>query len=110
MTRDEIVDAIFNNILNNRFSEILSVSDDDIKVSIESYVYNDFNMKYKVSPKYTEKYNGLLISVASHQCNHQIHPLTCGVDSNHELLCPRITYNGSYMLVCPTCGYIQEGF
>ena len=42
------------------------------------------------------------------QNNPYIHPYTCGVNSNHENLVLRITVQGQYVYVCPTCGYVQE--
>ena len=36
------------------------------------------------------------------------HPLTCGVNSQHENLVPRMTTSGICVLVCPTCGYVQD--
>ena len=43
------------------------------------------------------------------QTNGSYHPLTCGVDSGHEVLTPFIDENdNNVVLKCPTCGYIQN--
>lgn len=49
-------------------------------------------------------------SIERWQANPALHPLTCAVDSNHEVLKPVVepTNDGEYLvLVCPTCGFRQ---
>ncbi len=41
------------------------------------------------------------------QKNDRMHPMTCGMDSKHELLVPR-TEDGTVVLKCPTCGLRQH--
>jgi hypothetical protein len=54
------------------------------------------------------RFKQFCISILSHQTSQRIHPLTCGVNSSHELLVPRITLSDYvHVLVCPTCGYVQ---
>lgn len=36
----------------------------------------------------------------------RVHPLTCGVDSRHEVLKP-VEENGEIVLRCPVCNYRQ---
>jgi hypothetical protein len=36
-----------------------------------------------------------------------IHPLTCRQNSNHDLLVPAVKGEDA-VLVCPTCGFLQE--
>lgn len=36
------------------------------------------------------------------------HPLTCGVDSNHAELRGKPDADGDVVLVCPTCGRVQD--
>lgn len=46
-------------------------------------------------------------SLAAHQRDPHMHPLTCGNDSGHGLLYP--AFDGSkVVLVCPDCEYRQE--
>ncbi len=51
----------------------------------------------------------LLESVIAWQSNPQHHPMTCGNDSHHPLLEPRIE-GTSIVLRClyPRCGYLQH--
>ncbi len=49
----------------------------------------------------------LIKNIENHQANSHVHPLTCGVDSRHEVLVPK-EVNGKVVLVCPTCGYLQD--
>jgi len=41
------------------------------------------------------------------QMYEHFHPLTCGNDSNHEILKP-IEIEGKVILVCPQCDYKQH--
>ena len=44
-----------------------------------------------------------------HQRNEKVHPLTCGVDSNHTPLRPVIDIAlERVILVCEDCGYMQK--
>lgn len=55
-----------------------------------------------------EKFKNFAVNILAHQSSVSVHPLTCGVDSNHELLVPRITLTDNlHVIVCPTCGYVQ---
>jgi hypothetical protein len=55
-----------------------------------------------------ESFKKFCADIFAHQGSIAVHPLTCGVDSNHELLVPRlIFYENKHVLVCPTCGYVQ---
>jgi len=40
------------------------------------------------------------------QLSGKVHPLTCGVDSEHAILEPQVI-DGQVALVCPTCGWRQ---
>jgi len=48
----------------------------------------------------------LIKAIIHHQNNEKVHPLTCGNDSNHEILIPAIK-NNKVVLVCINCNYIQ---
>ena len=48
----------------------------------------------------------LIDAVKAHQSNKYVHPLTCGVDSRHEILVAE-EREGKVVLTCPTCGWVQ---
>jgi hypothetical protein len=75
-----------------------------------SAIVNDFNRKY-VPPKTKTDYaifEKFCFQIFTMQANPYAHQLTCGVDSEHACLVPRITTGGVCVLVCPTCGYVQD--
>lgn len=37
-----------------------------------------------------------------------VHPLTCGVKSSHAELRGKCDKDGEVVLVCPTCGHVQQ--
>jgi len=83
----------------------------------EPIPFNDRLFKLECNKKYRlylpikdyEAFRVFSISLMAHQASRAIHPLTCGVDSNHELLVPRMTLSDHmHVYVCPTCGYVQE--
>jgi len=45
--------------------------------------------------------------LTSYQDNPMVHPLTCGVDSNHQNLIPK-EENNEVILMCLDCNYIQS--
>jgi hypothetical protein len=51
--------------------------------------------------------NELVQRIKKWQANPHFHPLTCGVDSGHEILEP-VEKDGKVSLVCPTCGWVQS--
>ncbi len=48
-----------------------------------------------------------LDAIAAHQANPHVHPLTCGNDSQHEILVGWVTAGGEVVLKCLTCDYVQ---
>ena len=80
-----------------------------VEVTIREIPF-DTNYKY-YGPKdpviFAEREDARL-AFERHQNNPFVHPYTCGVDSRHENLVMRFTYQGKRILVCPTCGYVQE--
>lgn len=53
----------------------------------------------------------LLANVCKHQANTNLHPLTCGKDSTHRLLEPRMSAGDEgyeLILFCPDCTYEQD--
>ena len=49
----------------------------------------------------------LVRRVSEWQSNKFVHPLTCGVDSRYDVLRAE-ERGGKVVLVCPTCGWVQE--
>lgn len=47
-------------------------------------------------------------AVLRHQLDPNLHPLTCGVDSNHRPLVPAMTTKGHVVLRCADCSYMQS--
>jgi hypothetical protein len=47
-------------------------------------------------------------AIEAWQANEELHPLTCGEDSNHHPLRPDEDENGSVILRCPDCDYTQD--
>lgn len=76
----------------------------------EENIVNDFNRKFELdkNSKFKEKFDKFCDQIFEQQTNCSVHPLTCGVDSSHLNLVPRITTKGILVLVCPTCGYVQD--
>jgi hypothetical protein len=52
-----------------------------------------------------ERQQVIFNGIKAHQANQQVHPLTCGNDSNHILI-PYIE-NHVCILKCPKCDYVQ---
>jgi hypothetical protein len=48
----------------------------------------------------------ILKAVEDWQAN-ELHPLTCGHDSDHKILKP-IKQDGKVILICPDCTYTQD--
>lgn len=80
------------------------------EVHMSDYDNLEFNKQYKFSGPQISlfEFDNFYNLVKKHQSNKFVHPLTCGVDSNHENLVARITTSGIMVLVCPTCGYVQD--
>ena len=51
-----------------------------------------------------------LKAIKEHQKCKFVHPLTCGADSSHMPLLPRVIKHNKIVLVCPTCGYMQQEY
>lgn len=45
--------------------------------------------------------------IKKYQQSGQFHPLTCGKNSNHQVLEP-VEVDGNVILKCPDCDYIQK--
>jgi hypothetical protein len=103
----EWIEEALQLICNKEIPISLRPSMTRIEKEIDNYINSDFNEKWN-SPL-NDNFKGFFISIIVSQCHPYAHGLTCGVDSAHSALVPRITSNGKTYLVCPTCGFIQEG-
>jgi hypothetical protein len=79
-----------------------------VEKEIDDYINSDFNKNWTLNPYLYDAFKSYFIGAIVNNCNPMSHGLTCGVDSNHAALVPRITSLGAIYLVCPTCGYIQS--
>ena len=77
------------------------------KKQILGFLNNSLNKKWDYIPYQQEMFKLFLIKTVLHQLNPYVHQMTCGVNSNHDYLIPRIMQNDTPYLVCPTCGYVQ---
>ena len=50
----------------------------------------------------------ILEAIDKWQKNASIHPLTCGNNSNHEVLKGRVNKEGEVELYCIDCDYVQK--
>lgn len=108
MTIDEMVEKAFERMLSDpgvvALWQIKTAGyDERIKGHIREYLDMPFN---KDHTKVDKNQEDLLITYAARQCRPDCHPMTCGVNSQHHLLVPRLIGHDVY-LVCPTCGYLQ---
>jgi hypothetical protein len=97
-------------IINNLKNESMGIGSLlEYEKIIVDYWYNEFNIEWdiKQDPQVKEIFKQFFIRITTHQCNFSTHQLTCGVDSNHKFMVPRITEAGIPYLICPTCGYAQ---
>jgi uncharacterized Zn-finger protein len=104
-------DTIVSNIKKGHpfgFVSFLSRSEKEIGKSLDDYINIPFNVAYEPPGIFKKEFLEYFIYVANHQVNSAVHPLTCGTNSNHELLVPRLDYQGNGYLICPTCGYVQQ--
>jgi hypothetical protein len=49
----------------------------------------------------------IIKKIDEYQKNEYVHPLTCGKDSNHEVL-KGVINDDKVFLICPTCGWVQS--
>jgi hypothetical protein len=104
------VDKILKKIKNRIHEKYIYDKQCFPNIVSEQCIINDFNRKFQLpkSSEFYEKFEKFCDQIFEHQCNCSVHPLTCGVDSSHLDLVPRITTKGALVLVCPTCGYVQD--
>lgn len=78
-----------------------------VEKEIDAYINSDFNKNWVLDPYFYDAFRYYFVGAIVSNCNPMSHGLTCGVDSNHAALVPRITNMGAIYLICPSCGYIQ---
>lgn len=78
-----------------------------IEKEIRNYIESDFNKNWEIPLGQINNFKPFFINTILSQCNPMTHALTCGINSEHALLIPRIHHDNRCYLVCPTCGYIQ---
>lgn len=109
---ESVKDSIYRNLFDSYTGKSLySYRKSNIRGEIDIFFSSPFNKSWICPINQVEKFIPFAIQIISHQLDISYHPLTCGVDSGHKNLVPRITYEGNFFIICPTCGYIQsEGF
>lgn len=83
-----------------------NIPDGEYIEAVQKFLDMPINKEWEFDVKrYGDKFKGFFISIVTHQCFNNMHPLTCC--SAHEILVPRISFKDELYLVCPTCGWIQ---
>lgn len=88
-------------------SRCLPSRNEEVRSSIKNIIDMQLNKGWVLQPSLHRYFKDFFIKIISHQTNPFTHMLTCGVNSKHSLLLPRISDNHTLYLVCPTCGWIQ---
>jgi hypothetical protein len=104
----EWIDAVVKNLMDrpDLFMSFTKFEDTDCRAAVHMFLDIPFNKAWEFDVKALgEKFKPFFISVTTHQCFHNMHPLTCC--SAHEILVPRINFKQECYLVCPTCGWVQ---
>ena len=78
-----------------------------IVATVDNYVNSQFNLAWTFSETQSQEFKKFFIATVVHQCNPWTHGLTCGIDSEHALLVPRIDSENKCYLICPSCGWVQ---
>ena len=103
---------IFDKIKNRLEAKYDYIKNRFPMVADSSAIINDFNRKFEVphgiKKDKIEQFEKFCEQIFETQANSRYHGLTCGVDGGHLALVPRITSGGVCVLVCPTCGYVQD--
>lgn len=107
----EWIEEIVNKLKDNKrlfkaFGNYRDIPDSEYYEAVQKYLDMPFNKEWECNPDRIDMFKDFCISIITHQCMSNMHPLTCC--SDHEILVPRIDFTGECYLVCPTCGYIQK--
>ena len=101
----EWMSEIYNKLLEKNIMDRPCLS--RLEQDVTDHLNSQFNIAWDFSEKQAEEFKSFFIATITHQCNHWTHGLTCGVDSNHALLVPRIDSMNKCYLICPSCGWVQ---
>lgn len=97
----------FKNIIEPQYRERFYYNaDKHVKFAVELLML-PFNQSYLENTTMTFEELDVFINYLVYQSDFTKHPLTCGRNSEHQLLMPRMDHNKEKYLICPTCGYIQ---
>lgn len=106
------VDEIFLKIKTRLEGQYAYTKDCFPVVVDSSAIKNEFNKKFEVphgiKKDKKDKFEKFCDQIFETQSNSRCYGFSCGVDSEHLALVPRITTSGVCVLVCPTCGYVQD--
>lgn len=97
---DEILSKLDSNILIRPAAR-------RIEKELIEYINLPINKSWDIPIGQKSDFKKFFIDTICSQINPFTHGLTCGINSEHALLVPRIHYDNRGYLVCPTCGYIQ---
>jgi hypothetical protein len=105
---ESVKDSIYTNLfISYDGKSFYSHLKSNIRSEIDIFFSNPFNKNWICPINQVEIFVPFAINVISHQLDHSYHPLTCGTNSEHYYLVPRLTEDSKLLLVCPTCGYLQ---
>lgn len=105
-----IINDVMNMFESDPFYSRLAFTKDKCAYDMTAFDY-EFTRTYTVAldVEAYASFKNFCVSIMTHQGSMNVHPLTCGVNSNHALLVPRIILpEATHILVCPTCGYVQS--
>lgn len=100
---NEWIEEIYENVAR---SSCLPSRNEDIRMRVDEIIDMYPNREWVLRLDQQEEFKNFFIKIISHQANPFRHSLTCGVNSEHSLLLPRI-FNHTLCLICPTCLCIQ---
>ena len=102
---EEWLSEIYNNLLERSIIERPCLS--RIESDVIDHLNSQINIAWSFSESQAKEFKNFFISTIISQCNPWTHGLTCGIDSNHALLVPRIDSQNKCYLLCPSCGWVQ---
>lgn len=102
-----IITAMQNIITSQYRQQFYYNAEKHLKNSVEILMH-PFNQSYLKNTILSFELLDFLVNLFISQGDYSKHGLTCGVNSSHDILMPRIDSSGNKYLICPTCGYIQK--
>jgi len=106
-TNDTIIKSM-DNIIKKQYQEKYFYNADKHLSYAIALLMLPFNQSYLRNTILTFDELDYFMGMIIRQTDYTIHPLTCGKDSNHALLVPRLDHNKNKYIICPTCGYVQQ--